>query len=88
VKPKWAVIRLRIRSLLEMVLEQPRDAWHGAPGALAGNPDARLSAVVDTMRSLSNSICAAFLRGVWRPVFQVVIRSKTTAPMAKGGHPT
>jgi hypothetical protein len=34
----------------------------GAPGALAGNPDARPSAVVDTMRSLSNGICAAFLR--------------------------
>ena len=55
-----------------------------APGALSGHWDARPSAVVDTMKSLSNSICAASCA---QEVFQVVIRSKTNAPIAAGSHP-
>ena len=57
---------------------------NGGAGRSLGNWDARPSAVVDTMKSLSNSICAASCA---QEVFQVVIRSKTNAPIATGSHP-
>ena len=57
------------------------------PGTRAGRPDSRPSAVVETIRSLSESIGGEFTRKRWRPFFHVVINRNTDSADRQGNHP-